>query len=183
MEQEVITQCKQGNLDEFGKLYDEYVKKIYQFIYFKTHNRETAEDLTSHTFMKALENISSFNEKKASFKTWLYKIARNTIIDHYRTDRPTSDIDDAWGVSDKVDIERDTDMQMKVEAVQKYMEKLKPEQRELILLRVWGGNSFSEIAEITGKSEASCKMMFKRVMEKLRDDFAPLMILLLLIKY
>ena len=82
--------------DDFGKLYDQHVKKIYEFIYFKTHHKETAEDLTSVTFMKALSNIESFDEKKASFKTWLYRIARNTVIDHYRMKRETADLEDAW---------------------------------------------------------------------------------------
>lgn len=181
MEQAIIAQCQQGNLDSFGELYDHYVKPIYRFIYFKTHHKETAEDLTSVTFMKALDNIQKFDAKKASFKTWLYRIARNNVIDHYRTNKSVSDLEDAWGVSDKEDIGRDTDMKMKIESVEKYMEKLKPEQRELILLRVWGGHSFKEIAEVMGKSEGACKVMFRRVMGKLRDDFAPFMILLLLI--
>lgn len=181
-EQVIITQCQQGNLDGFGQLYDRYVQPIYRFIYFKTHHKETAEDLTSTTFMKALEGIPSFNAKKASFKTWLYRIARNTVIDHYRMSRPTESLEDAWGVSDGANLERDTDSQLKIEAVERYMKLLKPDQREVVLLRVWGGHSFAEIAEIMGKSEGSCKMNFKRVMEKLRDDFAPFLLLLLLIR-
>ncbi len=183
MEATLIRQCQQGDLSQFGTLYESYVEKIYQFTYFKVHHKETAEDLTSRIFMKAMKAIGQFNEQKASFKTWLYQIARNTIIDHYRQHKETRNIDDAWDISDqKVNIERDTDFQMKLESIQKYMDKLKPEQREIILLRVWGGHSFKEIAEIMGKTEAACKMSFKRVMEKLRDDFAPFLILLLLIK-
>ncbi len=147
-----------------------------------THHKETAEDLTSNTFMKALTNIENFDENKASFKTWLYTIARNTVIDHYRMQKETVDLEDAWGIHTGENIERDTDMQMKIESVQKYMEILSPAQREVVLLRVWGGHSFAEIAEITGKTEAACKMSFKRTMEKLRSDFAPLMLLLLLIR-
>lgn len=168
--------------EDFGKLYDQHVKKIYEFIYFKTHHKETAEDLTANTFMKALNSIEKFDKNKASFKTWLYSIARNTVIDHYRASHEPTVLEDAWGISSKENIERDTDMQMKIESVQEYMKQLKPEQREVILLRVWGGHSFAEIAEILGKSEAACKMSFKRSIEKLRDDFAPFMILLLLIR-
>lgn len=182
MENEIIEKCQQGHLEEFGQLYDLYIKKIYQFIYFKTHQKEIAEDLTSMTFMKALKSIDKFNLKKGSFKTWLYQIARNTVIDHYRSHQATHDLEDAWEIKDKVDIERDTDFQMRIEAVQKYMVNLKPEQREIILLRVWGDHSFQEISQIIGKSEAACKMSFKRVMEKLREDFTPLLILLLLLK-
>lgn len=182
MENEIIEKCQQGNLNEFGKLYDLYIRKIYQFIYFKTHQKEVAEDLTSITFMKALKAIDKFDSHKGVFKTWLYQIARNTVIDHYRSHHPTQNIEDAWEAKDKTDLVQETDSQMKIEAIRKYMENLKPEQREIILLRVWGDHSFNEIAEILGKTEAACKMSFKRVMEKLRSDFIPFLTLLLLLK-
>lgn len=57
-EQQVISQCQQGQLDGFGQLYDLYIKKIYNFIYYKTHHQQTAEDLTSQTFLKALSKIN-----------------------------------------------------------------------------------------------------------------------------
>lgn len=182
MEAQLIKTCQQGQLEDFAQLYDTYSKSIYQFIYYKTHHRETAEDLTSITFMKALNALDSFEEDKGSFKTWLYQIARNTVIDHYRANKTTEDLEDAWDLKDETDIERDANFLLKIEAVQKYMKKLKPDQREVVLLRVWGDRNFKEIAQIMGKSEAACKMLFKRIIEKLRDDFAPFMTLLLLIK-
>ncbi len=182
MEAQLIKTCQRGQLEDFAQLYDAHSKSIYRFIYYKTHHRETAEDLTSITFMKALNAMESFDGDKASFKTWLYQIARNAVIDHYRAHKVTEDLDDAWDISDKTDIERDADFLLKIEAVQKYMQKLKPDQREVVLLRVWGGHGFKEIAQIMGKSEAACKMLFKRIIEKLRDDFTPFMFLLLLIK-
>jgi len=182
MESEIIAQCQKGDLTQFGRLYDEYVRKIYQFIYFKTHHRETAEDLTSVVFMKAMENINSFDAKKAPFKAWLFSIARNTVIDHYRSHRETVNLEDAWEVKDKQDVARDVEMELTIQSIQKYMEKLKPDQREIVLLRVWGDHSFKEIAEITGKSEAAAKMMFKRTIDTLRGDFALLVITLMLIR-
>lgn len=182
MESEIIAQCQQGNLREFGRLYEEYVKKVYQFIYFKTHHRETAEDLTSVVFMKAMENIKSFDPKLAPFKAWLFRIARNTVIDHYRSHKETVDLEDVWDLKGSQDVARDVEMDLKIQSVQKYMEKLKPDQREIVLLRVWGDHSFKEIAEITGKSEAAAKMMFKRTIDTLRADFALLAMALMLIR-
>ena len=182
METEIVAQCQKGDLTQFGRLYDEYVRKVYQFIYFKTHHRETAEDLTSVVFMKAMENINSFDAKKAPFKAWLFSIARNTVIDHYRSHRETVDLEDVWEVKDKQDVAHDVEMELTIQSVQKYMEKLKPDQREIVLLRVWGDHSFKEIAEITGKSEAAAKMMFKRTIDTLRGDFALLVIALMLIR-
>ena len=182
MESEIIARCQQGDLREFGRLYDEYVRKVYQFVYFKTHHRETAEDLTSVVFLKALENIQSFDPKKAPFKAWLFRIARNSVIDHYRAHKETVDLEDAWELKDKQDVARDVEMELTIQSVQKYMQKLKPDQREIVLLRVWGDHSFKEIATITGKSEAAAKMMFKRTLDTLRGDFATLVIALIFIR-
>ena len=182
MESDIILECQLGNLKKFGELYDSYAQHIYRFILFKVCDRQTAEDLTSITFLKALDGIGGFDGKKASFKTWIYTIARNTIIDHFRQYKETAELEDAWGIQGASDIAKETGDKLQLEEIEKYMKELKPEQREILLLRIWGGHSFAEIAEITGKTEAASKMMFKRAIEKLRDDFAPLLILLILFK-
>lgn len=180
MEDQWILSCQQGHLGAFESLYNSYVKQVYRFIYFKTHQKEMAEDLTSITFMKALQKINTLDTSKASFKTWLYHIARNTVIDHYRSYQKNNDLEDAWELGDEENIRESVDFKMKMESVKKYLEQLKPEQRDIVLLRVWSGCSFQEIAHIMGKTEAACKMNFKRVIEKLRDDFTPFILLLLL---
>lgn len=181
-ELQLIKNCQNGDLTSFTELYDTYVRKIHQFIYYKTHHRETAEDLTATVFMKALENIGTYNSDKSAFKTWLYQIARNSIIDHYRTYRQTGDIEDAWDLHTKDDIENETDIKMRLDSVREYLKTLKADQREIIILRVWGGHSFAEIAEITGKTEAACKMMFGRSIEKLRQDIPMLALLALFLQ-
>jgi len=103
-EKDIIVSCQQGDLEKFSWLYDKYIKKIYDFIYFKTTHKETAEDLTSQTFFKALEKIKTFNSDKGTFSAWLYQIARNTVIDHYRTMKKTVDIDDVWDMAEDQDI-------------------------------------------------------------------------------
>ena len=172
-----IEKCQSGDLSAFDDLYQLYIKQIHKFIYYKTHHTQIAEDLTADTFVKALNAIQSFDSQKASFKTWLYQIARNTVTDHYRTFHESSSIDDAWDLHTKDDIPKETDIQMRLENVREYLKTLKSEQREIILLRVWGGHSFAEIAEIVGKSEAACKMTFGRGVKKLRADLALLILL------
>lgn len=159
-----------GDREAFGKLYDAFIRPIYNFIYYKTHHQETAEDLVSIVFTKAFTNISSFNADKAPFTAWLYQIARNTVIDHYRTEKATSDIEDAWDIDDGTDIVRDFDAKQKLEKVQKYLAGLTPEQRDIVIMRVWQEMSYEEIAEVLGKSVDSCKMMFSRTMKKLRNE-------------
>lgn len=180
MEENLIYQCQQGELSAFEKLYLNHVKGVYQFIYYKTCRHETTEDLTSNTFIKAMEKIHQYNSNKASFKTWLYQIARNQVIDHYRQYKSIQNIEDTWDIKSNENITHKIDSQLKVESIQKYLKTLKPIQREIILLRLWGEKSFSEIAEITGKNEAACKMNFKRTLEKIKNEF-PLFTLLILL--
>jgi RNA polymerase sigma-70 factor (ECF subfamily) len=161
---------EEKNRDKFAGLYEQYVEKIYRFIYYKTHHKETAEDLTSTTFLKALDNFESFSGEKGKFSTWLYQIARNTVIDFYRAKKTDVSIEDAWGLSGKENIERDIDTLKKLENVKEYLKKLDPEQREIVLLRVWEGMSHKEIAEIMGKTEGSCKVMFSRTINALRQE-------------
>jgi len=183
-EQNIIKACQQGNLQDFGVLYDQYIKKIYNFIYFRTQHKETAEDLTSQTFLKALEKINRYSDKLGAFSSWLYQIARNTVIDYWRTLKKTKNIDDVWGLSDNYDVPKDLDTKIQLEKISESLRLLNVEQREIIIMRVWDGLAYREIAEITRKSEAALKMIFSRTINKLREQNAlGLIILLLTINY
>lgn len=159
-----------GASEAFGELYDRYAEGIFRFVYAKTRHRETAEDLTSHVFIKALEHLPSFKSDLGGFRAWLYRIARNTIIDHYRTNRATSDIEDAWDIAGNSDTAKEAEAQITLRKVEKYLKDLTAEQRDVVFLRLWQDLSYAEIAQILGKSEASCKMMFSRVLSKIRKD-------------
>lgn len=169
-EQDTVRACQAGELEEFGRLYDAYSRKIYDFIYYKTHHKETAEDLTSKTFMKVLEKITLFDCGKGHFSSWLYEIARNTIIDFYRTKKGDIGIDDVWDLPVNDDLARDIDIRDRLASVEQYLKKLSSEQREIVILRVWQGLPYKEIAEITRRSVPSCKMMFSRTMRELRKE-------------
>lgn len=168
-EKSVISSCQSGKLEDFGLLYEGYVKKIYNFIYYKTYNREVAEDITSQVFFKALSKINKF-DNSGSFSAWLYTIARNTIIDYYRAYHPQSDIDDFWDLEDNTKIEKDLDVKADLDKVKLYMNKLDSGQREIIMLRIWEEMSYKEISQITGKSEENCRMIFSRTIAKIRKE-------------
>ncbi len=172
---------KRENKEDFVRFYDQYVEKIYRFIYYKTHHKETAEDLTSSTFIKALAAFDSFDKRKGEFSGWIYRIARNTVIDFYRSKKNLINIEDVWDLSDKEDVERDAEVSLKLKEVKEYLNKLGIEQREIIILRVWEGISYKEIAEALGKSEGGCKMMFSRTIRQLREEMplSPFMCFLL----
>lgn len=181
-ENEVIRKCQAGDWSEFGQLYNLYVKKIYGFIYIKTMHREIAEDLTSATFLKAVEKIGSF-DADTNFSAWLYAIARNGVIDHYRTQKQNLDIDDFWDLDSGDDFAESFANLETLQKVKSYLKTLSAEQRELVLMRVWGSMSFKEIAAATGKSEGSLKMAISRILKEMKkEDFMNLIILGALIK-
>src|SRR3989344_1017155 len=165
-----IQNCQRGDLSAFGALYDGYILKIYNFIYYRTHHKETAEDLTSITFTKALSNINSFNPRQGMFSACLHRIDRNTVIDHYRTFKATTDILNIFDLSNNVNVERDVDTTMKLEKVREYLSELPAHQRDIVIMRIWDNLAYREISEILGKSEASCKVSFSRIMHKLQQE-------------
>lgn len=171
---------KQGNDLVFTEIYDRMFKKIYRFIYFKTFHKETAEDITSQVFMKILDKMHSYKPEKGKFSSWVYRIAQNKVIDYYRTRKTATNIDDVWDLADSTDVAIDVENRQKLEEVYQYLKKLKPQQREIIVMRVWQELSYREIADILGKSEASCKVAFGRSIAKLRESI-PLTAFLLLI--
>lgn len=179
-ESRLIESCKNGDARAFGQLYDAYVQKIYRFVYYKTYHKETAEDLTSVVFTKALENIGRF-DVTGSFQAWLYTIARNAVTDHYRTQKKYIDIDDVWDIADGKDMEIDIANRRQLEEVQKYLQALPSKQRDIVIMRVWQSMSYTEIAQALKTTESSCKMAFSRAIHKLRKDM-PLALLLIMLR-
>ncbi len=165
----------------FSEAYDAHAERIYRYHLYRVRHKETAEDLTSKTFMKALEHFHRYDARKASMSTWLYRIARNTLIDHLRTSRPNITIEDAADlIASPQHTEQDTDNRRAFERVREALGSLTPVQRETVILRLWDGLSYAEIAEATGRKEGACKMAFSRGMKMLREKMGPLVILLLL---
>lgn len=169
-ELDLIKRCQSGDIDAFGEIYEMYVNKIYDFVYFRTSHKETAEDLTSLVFMKALEKIKDFNLELGYFSAWLYRIARNSIIDHYRTKKFTANIDDHAELKDSTDIEYEIDIKCSIDKVKKHIDKLNKEQKDILVMRIWDGLSYEEISKIIGKSEANCKVITSRSLALIRKE-------------
>lgn len=166
----LIAQALAGNKTAFGELYDLHIKQIYTFIYYKTHHKETAEDLVSQTFLKAYNHFTTYDVAKGPFIAWLYRIARNTVVDHYRAKKPTEyDIEDAWDLAGTDDVLGDVHNKLLFAEVQNYFKDLTAEQRDVLTMRIWQEMSYQEIAAALGKSEGSCKMVFSRAIAALRN--------------
>src|SRR5215208_2275979 len=93
-EPHLVRQAKTGNSEAFGQLYDAYLERIYRFVYFRVEDQQTAEDITSQVFLKAWSNLDRFSFSRTPYLAWLYTIAHNAVIDHYRTRKVTTALDD-----------------------------------------------------------------------------------------
>ena len=169
---------EQGNLVRFEQLYDRYFDEIFGFILHRVGRVAEAEDLTSQAFFKALKNLYRFRWSRGSFSAWLYRIAINEVNSHFRRKRPTSDFEDDCrhlASSARVGAEleeaqrklgRDGVFQDLTLAIQK----LKPDEQTLIVLRYFEQKPFLEIAEIMRKRQGTLTMRTHRALEKLKRD-------------
>jgi len=152
----LVREAVRGNRRAFGELYDRYAKRLYAYLYYRTLNRELAEDLAAEAFLNALEKLLSFRPEAGSFPAWLYGIARHALVDHFR----------GQGADFTLDVlERD-----RWERLKPHLAALSAEAREIIILRLWDELPYRQIAELTGKSEAACKMAFSRALNVLRQS-------------
>ncbi len=180
-EADILKRAQAGDSEAFGLLYDYYLDAIYRFIYYKVFSREVAEDLVSDTFFKALKQLQSYNSSRGRFNSWLYQIARNTVIDYYRTKKENVPIDDLFDLGHDERTPDQLDALASLAKIEEYLKELPARQREIITLRIWEGKSFDEIATILGGTEASVKMAFSRSIRQLRavcGESAPLLLLL-----
>lgn len=155
--------------DSFAQLYDTYITRVYRFVYFKVSNREEAEDITSDVFLKAWHYITDPTKKDVdSFSGLVYRIARTTIIDHYRSTakRQTSTLD-GIDIPDTASIEA---LHNKADAAQIMvaLRSLKQEYQEVILLKYIEQYSTAEIAKILEKKATNVRVTLHRALKLLK---------------
>jgi RNA polymerase sigma-70 factor (ECF subfamily) len=158
--------------EAFAELYDRYVKQIYRFIYFKVSGHEEAEDLTADVFLKTWNYIQEGKEVK-SFSGLLYRIARNTIIDLYRSKAAAPESVSLYNEEIEVGDEnawlKKIDISIEHQGIVQAIKKLKQEYQEVVTLRFIDDLSIEEIAEITGKKKIAVRVTLHRALKKLQQ--------------
>jgi RNA polymerase sigma-70 factor (ECF subfamily) len=167
-----------ANLEEaaLSELYDRYELKIYNYIYRRTSNQTLAEDLTAQVFLRMLEAIHNDKTWHSSFSGWLYRIAHNLVIDHYRVrDRQKQvSIDDAPVMVDPSNSPvRSAEIALDAEYLRTAIRRLTDEQAQVITLRFLEGYSFNEIAGMMDKTEGAVKALQHRAVSTLRQLLVP----------
>lgn len=170
-ERNLISRATGGEAEAFGRLYDHYMPMIYRFILLRVAEREEAEDLTHQVFLKAWQKIGGYSEKGLPFSSWLYRIARNSVIDHYRRTKPTANLEDEENSEElisKPDILDKLDLKSDAKRAFKAINTLKDSEKEVIIMRFIDDLPIKEVAEAIGKTEGAVKLAQHRALNKLR---------------
>ena len=165
----LVEQARSGDADAFGRIFDVYHEPVYRFIASRVRRPMDAEDLTQIVFVKALEALPRYEARGVPFGGWLFRLARNAVIDQARTRRDHTDLEavaerasEDEGPHDIVAARRDMD------AVAKALRALTPEQRETVELRFFAGLSAKEAAAAMGKQEGTVRGLQFRAIAALR---------------
>ncbi|WEK56319.1 MAG: sigma-70 family RNA polymerase sigma factor [Candidatus Cohnella colombiensis] len=166
---QLIREIKDGNVDMYASLMSRYQKKILSFVYHMLKSAKLemlAEDLTSETFYKAYRSLHSFREIDATFSTWLYTIARNTVLSELRKQKATHvSLDDTTYIP-AAPAEAAPENQLlrneKVSMVREAINSLPEKQRSALILREYDGLDYQEIANILGQTVSSVKSLLFR---------------------
>lgn len=169
-EKNIVENAIKGEASAFGQLYDHYQPQIYRFIVLKVGRREEAEDLTHHVFLNAWQNIRSYRNLGNPFSSWLYQIARNQVIDHYRTEKQNVDLESIEDIAVLLpEAEAKTEEKLEIERVMKAIRQLKPEYQDIVAMRFVEELSIKEVAGILHKSEGAVKLLQHRAINQLRE--------------
>lgn len=163
-----------SSTEVFEELYDEFMPKVFSYIRFKVNSEETTQDLTSVVFEKALTNFAKYSSDKAAFSTWIFAIARNTVIDHYRTEskRQHIELDDGIEMpSAGPSVEEQLESKSEKQCLLGCLSKLGEQDRELIQLKFGAEMTNRQISKMLDLSESNVGVRLFRAIKKLREDF------------
>jgi RNA polymerase sigma-70 factor (ECF subfamily) len=167
-EKQLVERAAQHDPKAFGKLYEIYSDKIYNYLYFKTMQRNEAEDLTAVVFLKAWEAIGNFRWQGYPFSTWLYRIAHNQLIDHYRTRRVVLPLDAAENREASDEPFEHVERASRLAQIREALKSLTYDQQRVVTLRYFEGYSICEIAKIMGKAPDAVRAMQHRALRGLQ---------------
>jgi len=172
LDDSALVQLAKEDPEAFGELYQRYVTKIYNYIYYRVSNQDEAEDLTARTFFRALRKIDSYEERGLPFSAWLYRIAHNLVANWHRSRarRKSVQLDELITASDShspgILVEKQEARELLLEAIKELAE----DRQQLLVLKFIERMPNAQIGQIMGRSESSIKSLYHRTLKSLRTD-------------
>ena len=172
-EEEILTRDSQGDRDSFSLLYERYLDRIFNYVYYRTGNLHDAEDLTARVFQRAMNHIQNYTDRGVPFSAWLYRIAHNLVANWHRdrSRRQEIPINDVPVLPSKADHpERNLVRSQEQSTLLRIIRRLPPERQNLLILKFVENMSNAEIGAIMGRSEGAVKSLYHRTLLSLRDQ-------------
>ena len=174
-ELELVARAQAGDVDAIGALYDRHQHSIFKYLWLRLGDRQAAEDLTGDVFLRMLDALPNYRPTGLPFRAWLYRIAHNRLVDHYRgqAGRTQVSLEAVTLHADGDDPASATDHNLLVEQLARALSSLDDNQRDVIVLRFVNGLSLRETAIALDKTEAAVKSMQHRSLAALRAFLHP----------
>ena len=174
---QALALAAEGDAEAFGILYERYVGRIYNYIYYRTGNSYDAEDLTARVFFRASNHIHKYQNMGVPFSAWLYRIAHNLVANWHRDNsrHPEVPLEDNSSLQHRGDPpETALVRNQELESLLRIIRGLPDERQQLIILKFAEHLSNAEIGQIMGRSEGAVKSLYHRTLLSLRDDLVEL---------
>jgi RNA polymerase sigma-70 factor (ECF subfamily) len=166
--------ASKGDREAFGILYERYVDRIYNYIYYRTGNINDAEDLTERVFIRALKHIGNYRNRGLPFSAWLYRIAHNLVANWHRDNSRRKEIpldDGVFSASGENHPEHELLQVEERERLLYVIRRLPPERQHLLILKFVEHLSNAEIGQIMGRTEGAIKSLYHRILLSVREEF------------
>src|SRR5438132_6924462 len=170
----LVDRAQQGERDALEELYLIHFDRIYSYLHVSVGNRHDAEDLTTQTFLKMLESIKRFRWQSAPFSAWLFRIAHNLAMDHFRASRrwqPEEDVPEPVG-EEEPSAEAEALQSIGRQSMLELIEDLSQEQQQVLTLKFVFNFPNAEVATILGKTEGAIKSLQHRALVSLQKQIA-----------
>jgi RNA polymerase sigma-70 factor (ECF subfamily) len=171
-DEEILARASAGDKDAFGMLYERYVERIFNYVYYRTGNVNDAEDLTARVFQRAMSHIVNYTDRGVPFVAWLYRIAHNLIANWHRdrSRRQEIQLSDTQIVAKGDQPETSLVHTEQNELLLKLIRSLPAERQTLLILKFVEHYSNAEIGVIMGRTEGAVKSLYHRTLLILRDQ-------------
>jgi RNA polymerase sigma-70 factor, ECF subfamily len=169
--QRLVALCQNGEIESFGEIYDLYIDSVYRYVYYRI-SREDVEDLTENIFVRVWENIDKYKPGEHPFSSWLFRIAHNMVVDHYRYHRKHISLRDRLPIhlnqssDDPVDW---TGKRLTQKHIRDALKFVKEPYQQVLVLKFLNGFSNQEVADIMNRKVGNIRILQYRALKSLRQ--------------
>ena len=164
----LVQQAASGDHTAFTSLYEMHAERVYRHVHFQVSDGHDAEDITQEVFVKAWKSLPRYKHTGAPFVSWLIVIARNTIVDHFRSRKNVRELDETNEPHSQADPVSGVENEFGRAEVREAVMKLKGDRRTVILMHFIDGFSYEEIGRAIGKSEGAVRVIQHRALKELK---------------